>query len=148
MKWLIVAAFCALAFLPMTASAQQVLPIGSIPQIDDHNPAQWAMSGMTILTIRDTGGSLTPIMRTETYDARLVEILSRTQAPPLRGNDVRTMMSNGRHLIVVRDYLLIEVRPRDAQAAGTTVSALTAQWAASARRVLPQIAPAASRFGI
>jgi hypothetical protein len=149
MKWVwLPAVFAALAWLPATVSAQEVLPIGNLPQIDDRAPTTWAISGFEIINVRQSDGNQTPIMRSQVWDARLVEILSRTQAPPLRGSDIRAMTRGGHDYIVVRRYLLAEVKPQDAKAAGTSKATLARQWAASARRVLPQIAPAPSRFGI
>jgi hypothetical protein len=87
-------------------------------------------------------------MRTETLDARLVEILSRTEAPPLRARDIRTVTRNGQYYVTVRRYLLAQVMPVDARATGVTTGALAREWTANARRVLPRIAPQPSRFGL
>ncbi|HLJ79912.1 MAG TPA: hypothetical protein VKT52_00415, partial [Ktedonobacterales bacterium] len=81
-------------------------------------------------------------------DARTVEILSRTQAPPLSPGDVRVVTRDGRQLIVVRHYLLVEVLPKDARAEGTSVRLLAQRWVRAVQRVLPQVAPAPNRFGI
>jgi hypothetical protein len=148
MKWSIAALFASFVFVPICVSAQEVVPIGSIAQVSDRSPSDWAYSGYPILRIVKNDGAQTPIMRTETYDARLVEILSRAQVPPIRAQDVRSITQNGHHYIIVRRYLLIEVMPQDARAAGTSIEALGRTWAATAGRVLPKIAPQPSPFGI
>ena len=148
MKWFTVACLAAVTAVPGICSAQQSLPIGNLPYIADKSPSMFAMSGYEILNIKRNDGDKTPIMRTQTYDARLVEILSRTQAPQLRSSDIREMTNGNRHFVVVRKYLLVEVKPQDAAAEGTSINALTHKWAARAATVLPQIAPAPSRFGI
>lgn len=148
MKWFAVAALGLLAAIPTAATAQEVLPIGNIPYVDDTSTTVWGMSGMPMITITRTVNKRTPIMRSLTLDARTVEILSRTQAPPLSGKDIRTLNRDGRSFIVVRRYLLFEVMPDDARAAGKSKAALAADWAAGVRRVLPQVAPTPSRFGV
>lgn len=143
MKWIALAALAALAFVPGKVSAQafEVPPIGTIPQIDDNSPNMWGIGGLEIFTIKAADGSRTPIMRTETADARTVEILSRVTAPPLQASDLRAVKRGNNYYVVARRYLLIEVRPQDAKAEGTTTAALARKWAASAGRVLPQIKP-------
>lgn len=148
MKWITLALFATLAIAPFRASAQEVLPIGNIYKIEDTRPATWAISGYEIFHVRTAVNGLTPYTRAAVCDARLVEILSRTQEPPLRAKDIRVMTRNGRHFIVVRRYLLFEVQPQDARAEHTSLTSLADRWAASARRALPQIAPMPSRFGI
>jgi hypothetical protein len=122
-----------------------MLPIGNIARITDRSPSNWAISGFEIVRIRKSDGADTPIMRTEKFDARTVEILSRVQVPPLRASDVKIVDGNK---IVVRRFFLMEVKPQDAQADGTTVNALAHKWATGVRRCLPQIAPMPSRFGV
>ncbi|MDE2126869.1 MAG: hypothetical protein KGJ62_09795 [Armatimonadetes bacterium] len=148
MKWLLVAAIAAIVAFPRAASAQTKLEIGTIPDISDSSPTFWAMSGYEIIHIGASAGRLTPIMRTETFDARTVEILSRTQAPRLTAKDVAVVHEGGRDLITVRGYFLGEVLPQDARSAGMSKSALAAKWAAAVARVLPRVAPLPSRFGI
>ena len=149
MKWLALTLFAMLlAVSARTASAQEVLPIGNLPQIDDPSPIWWAMSGFEIIRVSVNDGNKTPIMRTQIMDARTVEILSRTQAPPLRPGDIHVMSVNGREMIVVRRYLLTEVKPQDARAVGTSQSELAKRWAASVRNVLPRVAPTPGRFGV
>ncbi|CEK20057.1 hypothetical protein [Chthonomonas calidirosea] len=124
--------------------AQRVVPVGNIPEVSDKSPTWWAISGYEIVHITQSEGRLTPIMRTELFDARTVEILSRTQVPPLTASDVKAVGN----AVLVRGYLLMRVTPQDARAAGTSVTALAKQWAASVAHVLPRIAPTPSRFGI
>ena len=148
MKWTISLALLLTAAISPMASAQTVLPIGHIPNIADSSPTVWGMSGMEMITVKASSGGMSPISRTEVWDARTVEILSRVQAPPLRASDVKRMSKNGRELILVRKYLLAEVMPEDAQAAGTNKRALADQWVKSVQKVLPLVAPIGSRFGI
>jgi hypothetical protein len=133
---------------PMKAEAQINLPIGSIPAIADSSPTMWAMSGMDMVKVTQTIGSESPISRTMAWDARTVEILSRTQAPPLRASDIKAFTKDGRQMVVVRGYLLMEVMAQDARAAKSTKSALAGVWATSIGKVLPAIAPSGNRFGI
>lgn len=151
MKWFTLVIFAALTSASLAASAQRapIAPeIGNIPAIDNQSPVLWGMSGFELFTIRESDGSFTPAMRMATYDARLVEILSRTQAPPLRASDIRTWKQGSRNYVVVRNFILAEIKPQDARAEKTSTTRLAAEWAASARRVLPQVAPAPGRFGI
>lgn len=148
MKWFLFVAFAVLAAVPVAASAQEVIPIGHIARIDNPAPTWWAMSGWFMVHIVRSDSDFTPIMRSETYDARTVEILSRTQAPPLRGSDVHVVSRNGRDFVVVRRYLLMEVKPQDAQAAAMSKHALAERWASAVRRVLPRVAPLPSPYGI
>ena len=149
MKWFYALGLAALCAMPTAASAQrfQVLAIGNIPAIADRGPTTWGMSGMEIFRVTQTIGSMTPIMRTEAMDARTVEILSRTQAPRLKGEDVKVVNQNGKSYIVVRRYMLTEVTPADARAEGMSVSALASKWASAVRKVFPQVAPTPNRFG-
>lgn len=124
--------------------AQQVPNVGSIPEIPDKSPTWWAISGYNIVKISQSDGRWTPIMRTELFDARTVEILSRAQVPPLSPSDVKVEGN----AVVVRGYLLMRVTPQDARAEGSTVQNLAKQWAASVAHVLPRIAPTPSRFGV
>ncbi len=147
MKWFLLPVLVALVAAPTVVRAQELVPIGHIPQIDDRSPTTWGMSGMEMVKINASIGNTTPIMRSEIMDARTVEILSRTQAPPLRPGDIRAVNRGGREFILVRRYLLTEVMPQDAQAAHSSLTATANQWASSIRRVLPQVAPTPSRFG-
>jgi hypothetical protein len=149
MKWFYALGLVALCAMPTTASAQrfQVLAIGNLPRIAERAPTMWGMSGMEIFRVTQTVGSMTPIMRTQVMDARTVEILSRTQAPSLRGSDVKVVNQSGKTYIVVRRYMLTEVTPQDARSEGTSVARLARKWASSVRRVFPQVAPTPNRFG-
>ena len=148
MKWLALVIFATLTVVSARTSAQEVVPIGNLPHIDDTAPTWWAMSGFEIIRISQSDGDKTPIMRTQIMDARTVEILSRTQAPPLRASDIRVLSQGGRQMVVVRRYLLTEVKPQDAQAEGVSMAALAKRWAASTRNALPKVSPTPNRFGI
>lgn len=148
MKWFALPLIAALFAAPCAVSAQEFLPIGRIPIVDDRSPTTWGMSGMEMVRVLASVGDQTPITRSLAWDARTVEILSRTQAPPLRARDIRRVSRDGREFIVVRRYMLLEAMPQDARAASTTRRALADKWAESIRRVLPQVAPTPSRFGI
>lgn len=159
MKWLALPALVALAAVPTAGMAQRhvarasagglrLLPIGHIVNVDDRSATLWGMSGMGMIQVKASVGSQTPITRTETWDARMVEILSRTQVPPLRARDIRHVNMGGRDFIAVRRYMLLEVMPQDAQVEGTNKGALASKWTQSVRRVVPQVAPMPSRFGV
>ena len=148
MKWYVAPALAALCLIPAGARAQENLYIGKIQPVADTSPTVWGMSGFEMIPVKRTVAGETPITRTLKWDARTVEILSRTQAPPLRPSDVKHVSKDGRELIVVRRYMLLEVMPDDARAERTTTAALADKWAANVRRVLPQVAPTPSPFGI
>ena len=148
MKWTISLALLLTAAISPMAKAQLVVPIGHIPNVADSSPTVWGMSGMEMIKVTATSRGMSPISRTEVWDARTTEILSRVQAPPLRAGDIKLVSKNGRELVVVRRYLLAEVMPEDAQASGMSKRDLAMQWVKSVRRVLPLVAPAGSRFGI
>src|SRR5947209_8230830 len=114
MKWLALSVLSFALAVPAAVRAQEVVPIGHITQVDDRAPTTWGMSGMEMIHITRSVGSFTPIMRSLTLDARTVEILSRTVAPPLTAKDISHVSRNGRDFIVVRRYLLFEVMPEDA----------------------------------
>ncbi len=138
----------ALAFLPGAAHAQEMVPIGSISKVEGNAPTTWAISGFEMIHLTKSNGGDSPVTRSLKFDARTVEILDRVQSPPLRPSDIKVMKSGGQTMIVVRRYVLAEVTPQDASAEGMTQAALANKWASSVRRVLPQIAPLPSRFGI
>ena len=125
-----------------------VLAIGNIARVEDKSPTMWGMSGLDMIKVNQSSVGNTPIMRSLALDARTVEILSRTQSPPLRSSDVRVVTQNGRELIGVRGFLLIEVMPADASAENMSTNALAHRWASVIGHVLPQVAPMPSRFGI
>jgi hypothetical protein len=142
MKWLF-AVVLTLSVLPATVSAQRArtVSIGNIPRIESGEPTTWAMSGFEMIRIRQSDGSDTPMTRSLKMDARTVEILSRVQAPPLRARDVKVISNRGRHYIVVRNYLLTEVKPQDARAEKMSQTSLARKWASATARALPQVAP-------
>jgi len=148
MKWYVPAVLAVLALMPGRAFAQEKLEIGNIPDIDDKTPTTWGMSGWEMVKVSKSDGRFTPIMRTETFDARTVEILSRTQAPRLRAADIKTMSKGGHDYVIVRRYLLMEVKPQDAAAEGVSKEVLAKRWASAIRNVLPKVAPLPSAFGI
>lgn len=51
-------------------------------------------------------------------------------------------------MVVVRHYLLMEVKSQDAQAEGLTKRELAKKWAATIRKVLPTVAPVGNRIEI
>ncbi len=147
-KWLVPAAMLAAVVFPMTVKAQTVVAIGNIGKVEDKTPILWGLGGLEIFTVKNSDGGFTPIMRTQVYDARTVEILCRTQAPRLTGNDVHVVSKGGHEYICVRQYLLVEVKAQDASTEGETKSALAHKWAAKLRKVLPAVAPAPLSTGI
>lgn len=141
--------------LPVVAQEHiEVLPAGSLPRIADPVPALWAMSGYEIARVRVTVDGLTPVMRTQVWDARLVEIVWRWQDLSLDWNRVEViggsvvikMIGGDYHHFVVHRYLLMQVTLQDAEAEGTSVHDLALKWGASARRTLDRVFPQ-SRFG-
>ncbi len=150
MKWTLCILVGTLVLAPLVAQSQkmEMLQVDNIRHVDDKSPTTWGMSGMEMIPLTQSNGTFTPIMRSFRMDARTVEILCRTQAPPLSGNDIRTVVENGRHYVVVRRYMLAEVFPQDARAAKSSIGDLTAKWAHAVRVVLPQVAPMGNRFGI
>lgn len=150
MKWYLSALLGAIVLTPGGVFAQTMMvpSVGRISTVESRSPTTWAMSGMEMIHLTQSDGAFTPMMRSLRMDARTVEILSRTQAPPLNGEDIHTFAQNGHEYVVVRRYLLAEVLPRDARAEGTTVALLARKWARSVRWVLPQVAPTPNPFGI
>jgi hypothetical protein len=148
MKWIVFSLFVLGIALPVSVSAQVLVPINPIVKVGDNSHALWGIGGHEIILVKAGDGDMNPYMRTELLDARTVEILSRTQAPPLQEKDIKVVSRNGRNMIVVRRYLLFDVKPQDARAERTTTTALAQKWAASVRKALPAIAPAPSKFGI
>src|SRR2546421_9166031 len=104
--------------MPMAASAQNIqnISIGKIAQVDDPAPTMWGMSGKDIFKISQTVNGFTPIMRILACNARTVEILSRTQAPPPRASDVKTLNNNGNQYIAVRRSMLMQWPPTHTRA--------------------------------
>lgn len=157
MRWIFAAAaFAALAAISCTVQAQRTakmqepvrLNIGNIAQIDEKSPANWGLGGVEMITVKASEGRFTPEMRTQVFDARTVEILSRAQAPRVTSRDVRVMNENGHVYIVVRKYLLMEVQPQDAAAEGMSREQLASKWARKIGHVMAQVAPTPSEIGV
>lgn len=146
-KRVLVAIFAALAGLPMSAQAFVVLPVGNIPRVEEEQSTLWGLSGAGLFHVRTGHYDETPIMRTLRWDARLVEILTRTQDSPLRPDDIRIATAQGGVYIVLRNYLLLEVTLGDALEAGVSRRALAQHWAARLRAVLPAVIPMVNRRG-
>ena len=148
MKWFAFALFAAMTAAPVVGSAQKMVPIGNIPRVEDKSPTLWGLGGHELIYFKTGDSKYTPFERVELADARTVEILSRVQAPGLRGSDVRYDMRGGKAVITVRNYLLLELVPADAAADGKSVSGLAEQWVSTLRRVLPLVAPKPSETGV
>lgn len=148
LSWIIATACAAAALIPGSVKAQTVVAIGNISKVEDATPILWGIGGLSILTVKYTDGGYTPIMRTEVYDARTVEILCRTQAPKLTWKDVHVISRDGKDYIVVRKYLLMEVKNEDAGGEKMSRSALADKWAKRLSQVLPAVAPVPSDFGV
>lgn len=157
MKWSAVALALCLAAMPAFGKphkqgrphmALMFPPTGHIATVSDPSPTVWGLSGYEMIKVAQSVNGMTPIMRTELWDARTVEILSGTQNPPLRPSDIRAVSTNGHDYIAVRRFILLEVTPEDARANRTNRSALANKWASSVRKVFPVVAPTPSRFGI
>src|SRR5215470_15169462 len=131
MKWLVFALFVLCIACPLAVSAQELVPVNPLPRIEGTDHALWGIGGHEIILVKRGDGDMSPYMRTELLDARTVEILSRTQSPPLRERDIKVVSRNGRDMIVVRRYLLFDVKPQDARADHTSTSALAEKWASS-----------------
>ncbi len=148
MKWFAIALFAALTAAPVVSSAQRMVPIGNIPRVEDKSPSLWGLGGYELIYFKRSDSQYTPFERTELADARAVEILSRVQAPPLSASDIRSEMRNGKGMITVRNWLLVELQPQDAAADGKSMSELAGSWVSTLRRVLPKVAPRPSQLGI
>jgi len=148
LRWIIGAAMLAAVVVPSTIKAQTVVAIGNIGKVEDKTPILWGIGGLSIFTVKNSDGGFSPIMRTQVYDARTVEILCRTQAPRIQASDVHVLSRNGHDYVMVRQYLLIEVKPQDAESERLSKSELAYKWAHRLGQVLPAIAPAPSKFGV
>lgn len=148
LKWVVTAALIASVVLPLSANAQTVLAIGNIGKVEDKTPILWGIGGLEIFTVKHTDGGFTPIMRTQVYDARTVEIMCRTLAPRLRASDVHTVAKGGHEYICVRQYLLMEVKSEDAASEGLSKAELAAKWAHRLGQVLPAVGPMPVETGI
>ena len=148
MKWFALALFAALTAAPVVGSAQRLVPVGNIPRVEDKSPTLWGLGGYEIIYFKRGDSKYTPFERVELADARTVEILSRAQIPPLRPSDFRSEMRGDRAIITVRNYLLLEMVPADAQADNKSMSELAGSWVSSVRKVLPKVAPKPTDTGV
>jgi hypothetical protein len=151
MKWTLLTLVCALCVLGQAAIAQgkiQTVPISPPPHTDVSGPYLWGIGGHEIILVKARADGWNPYERCSILDRRTVEILTRTQAPPLRAKDFKVVTVGGQDVIVVRKYLLTNVTGADAKADGTSRDALAAKWARSVRVALPDVAPRAGRYGI
>jgi hypothetical protein len=148
MNWKILTLFCLTALFARPAQAQVNVPIPPLPKVDVSGPYLWGLGGHEIINVKTSADGRNPYERCAIFDARTVEILNRTQAPPLRAGDIRVVNKDGRPWIVVRKYILTDVKPQDAKAEGTSVPALADKWARSVRKALPDVAPKGSQFGV
>jgi len=148
MKWFTVALFAALTAAPIVGSAQRIVPISPIPRVDDKTPHSWGIGGFDLINFKANDSQFNPFERVELADARLVEIFSRAQVPPLKVEDVRAEMHGGKTIITVRNYLLLEVDPKDAKADGKSVSDEAGTWVSALRKAILPLAPKPSLLGI
>ena len=148
MKWIAIALFAALTAAPIASSAQRMVPISPIPRVEDKSPTLWGLGGFEIINFKHSDSKYTPFERVELADARTVEILSRVQAPPLRSEDIRSETRNGKTLITVRNWLLLEVDPGDAKADNKSVPDIADKWVSTLKRVLLKVAPKPSETGV
>jgi hypothetical protein len=148
MKWTVVTLFCLFALFGRAASAQVMVPIPPLPHVDVSGPYLWGIGGHEIIYVKTSADGHNPYERCALMDARTVEILNRTQAPPLRPSDIRVVSKAGKEMIVVRRYYLTDVKSVDARKDGTSTTALAQKWVQSVRRALPDIAPRPGKFGV
>jgi len=148
MKWTALTLFSLAVLFARPAQAQVNVPIPPLPKVDVSGPYLWGLGGHEIINVKTSADGKNPYERCAVFDARTVEILNRTQAPPLRPGDIRVVEKGGHPWIVVRKYILTDVKPQDARAEGTSVPALADKWAKSVRKALPDVAPRGSRFGV
>jgi hypothetical protein len=148
MKWTVLSLFCLTLLFGRAASAQVMVPIPPLPHVDVSGPYLWGIGGHEIINVKASADGHNPYERCALMDARTVEILNRTQAPPLRASDIHIVNHGGDPIIVVRKFYLTDVKPVDAKAEKTSLSALAQKWARSVQRALPDVAPTASRFGV
>ena len=148
MKWMAFTLLCAMSLFARPASAQVMLGIPPLPHVEVSGPYLWGIGGHEIILMKASADGHNPYERCAILDARTVEILNRTLAPPLRRDDIKVVSQGGREMIVVRRYFLTDVKPQDARADGTSIPALAQKWGRSVRAALPDIAPHGSRFGL
>ena len=148
MKWMVLSLICALSLFGRAASAQEMIGIPPLPHVDQSGPYLWGIGGHEIIRVKASADGHNPYERCAILDARTVEILNRTLAPPLQRKDIRVVSKGGREMIVVRRYFLTDVKPQDAKADGTSTAALAQRWSRSVQAALPDIAPRPGKFGI
>jgi hypothetical protein len=148
MKWTVLTLVCLVTLFGRSASAQEMVAIPPLPHVDVSGPYLWGLGGHEIIHVKASADGRNPYERCALMDARTVEILNRTQAPPLRRSDIRVMSKGGRDMIVVRKYYLTDVKAADAKAENTSTSALAQKWARSVQRALPDVAPKPGKFGV
>ena len=148
MKWTVLTLICLAALFGRNASAQEMVPIPGLAQVDVSGPHLWGIAGHEIIYVKASADGKNPFMRCAVWDARTLEILNRTVAPPLHASDFKVVTKDGRPWVVVRRYLLCDVHPEDAKAEGATSAAIAAKWAKSVRAALPEIAPKPGAFGV
>ncbi len=148
MKWMVLTLLCAVSLFGRAASAQEMVPIPPLPHVDQTGPYLWGIGGHEIIYVKASADGHNPYERCALMDARTVEILNRTQAPPLRPSDIKVVSYGGRDMIVVRRYYLTDVKAVDAKAEGSSIGAVTQKWAKSVRVALPDIAPRPGKFGL
>jgi len=148
MKWLVLSLICLIGLFGRAASAQEMIGIPPLPHVDVSGPYLWGIGGHEIINMKASADGLNPFERCAVLDARTVEILNRTQSPPLRADDIKLMSKGGREIIVVRKYYLVDVKAADAKASGTSTAALAQKWVRSVKVALPDIAPKGSKFGV
>ncbi len=148
MKWMVLTLFCALSLLGRAASAQEMVPIPPLPHVEVSGTYLWGIGGHEIIYVKADADGHNPYERCAILDARTVEILNRTQAPPLRPSDIRIVSKGGKEIIAVRRYYLLDVKPQDAKINGTTTKSTAETWLRSIRQALPDIAPRGGPYGV
>jgi hypothetical protein len=122
--------------------------VGNITPMHSRAPVLWGIGGMSIIQVTQSIGKLTPIMRSEIYDARTVEILSSKAAQSMQPGDVKVVNDHGRIVLTACGFLLAEATQKDAKAEHTTPAALANQWAISVRKVFIDIYPLMNKNGV
>ncbi len=143
MKVLAVIVVLGLVGGPRVSNAQpmKMMQVGNIVLLQDTGPVCWGIGGIPFIYVRASSGKLSPITRSEVYDARSVEILNECSTNPLKPRDVKVLKWKGHVFVTVRGLVLAEVLPQDASAAGTTRLQLAKEWANSVRNGLMQVEP-------
>ncbi len=121
-----------------------MLPIPPVAHIHNSSPIWWSIGGHFIVQAQASRNGNSPIMRTEMWDGRVVQLLSRIQVPPMSASDCKAVGN----VVEVRGYYLMQASPADARAAHMSQDALAKMWAKSVGVALPAIAPLPSRYGL